>query len=79
MCSPTPEQRAEALVAVGPKEPSGLWFVRLTEVVSPDVFLGPYENPALAKGYADRVCGFVAAVIRTARTEGADRGRRGEP
>ena len=63
----TPEQRAEALVAVGPKEPGGFWFIRLLEVVSPEVWLGPYENPSLAKADAERVRHFVAAVIREAQ------------
>src|SRR5947209_6564903 len=62
--STTPEQRAESLVAVGPKEPGGFWFIRLQEVVSPEVWLGPYENPSLARADADRIRQFVAAVLR---------------
>ena len=63
----SPEQRAEALVTVGPREPGGFWFVRLQEVVNPAVLLGPYENPSLAKEEAARVRTFVAAVIREAQ------------
>jgi hypothetical protein len=63
----TPEQRAEALVAVGPKEPGGFWFIRLQEVINPEVWLGPYENPSLAKADAERVRAFVAAVLREAQ------------
>jgi hypothetical protein len=63
----TAEERAKALVEAGPKEAGGFWFVRLKELVSPEVLLGPYENPALAKEDAKRVRAFVAAVIREAR------------
>ena len=64
----SPEQRAEALVAVLCPCPGGSWFVRLGEVVEPPMLLGPYENPALAREDADRLRRYLAAVIRDAGT-----------
>ena len=49
------------------KVPGGGWFVRLGEVIEPPVFLGPYENPAVARQDAEKVAQFLAAVIREAR------------
>jgi hypothetical protein len=67
---PTPEERAEALVAVRREVPGGPCFIHLGEGLGAPVRLGPYENPAVAKDEAREVRRFVAAVIREARGVG---------
>ena len=59
----TPEERATKLVTTMAKVPGGSWFVRLGEVIEPPAFLGPYENPAVAREDAKKVAQFIAAVI----------------
>jgi hypothetical protein len=65
---PSPEQRAEALVAAECRRPGGAWFVRLGELLEAPVLLGPYENPTLAREDAARLRQYLAAVIREARS-----------
>jgi hypothetical protein len=68
----SPEQRAEALVAVECRCPGGAWFVRLGELLQPPLLLGPYENPALARVDANRLRAYLAAAIREARQGGRE-------
>ena len=58
-------ERVAARVAVRPKEPGGPWFVELRGAGGP-TYLGPYENPALARDDARRITGFVLDVVREA-------------
>lgn len=67
MSTPTPEERAESLVAVGAPTPDGPLFVQLQGTAAEPVSFGPYENPDLAKKDAEKVRRFLAAVIREAR------------
>jgi len=67
MSTPTPEERAESLVAVGALTPAGPLFVQLQGTAAEPIHFGPYENPDLAKKDAEKVRRFLAAVIREAR------------
>jgi hypothetical protein len=60
---PATEDRIASRIPVRPKVSGGPWFVELR---GPDetVFLGPYENPALARDDARRIAGFVLGVLR---------------
>jgi hypothetical protein len=64
--APTPEQRAESLVAVTCRAPGEPYFLELRGPRLKPVRLGPYQNPDLAKGDARLVREFLAAVIREA-------------
>ena len=68
--TPTPEERAQALVTVGRKVPGGDWFVQLGELLEETVYVGPYLNKAVAEEDAVRIRRYLAAVLR----EGAQAG-----
>jgi hypothetical protein len=70
MSKPTPEERADSLVAVGSATPGGPLFVQLKGLPGDPVLFGPYENPELARKDAAKVRQFLAKVVREARAEG---------
>lgn len=47
-------------VTVRCKVPGGPWFVGLGGLVGPEVELGPYENPAVAREDATKLRQFLA-------------------
>ena len=65
--TPKAEERADALVIVGREEPGRGYYVILRSPGGRSVYLGPYDNPDVAKLEAGRVRCFVAAVIQEAR------------
>jgi hypothetical protein len=68
----TKEVQAECLVGVGRDGPSGGFFIVLRNPGGRSVYLGPYANRDVAELEANRVRGFVAAVIREACGSGQD-------
>jgi hypothetical protein len=52
-------------VTVRCKVPGGPWFVGLCGLGGPEVHLGPYENPAVAREDAARLRQFLALVIQS--------------
>jgi hypothetical protein len=69
---PTAEMRAECLVGVGREGPSGGFYIVLRNPHGRSVYVGPYANRDVANLEAARVRGFVAAVIREARSSEQD-------
>jgi hypothetical protein len=69
MSKPTPQQRAESLVRVGPKQQGQPWFIELREMLPESIFIGPYQNPAVAEKEAKRIRQYLAALIRDVRHE----------
>ncbi len=59
----TAEKLAAPQVTVRRKVPGGPWFVVLAAPGGPDVELGPYENPAVAREDATKLRQFLALVI----------------
>lgn len=66
MTTPFSDERMNALVSVGPLTPGGPPFVQLKGTAAEPVHFGPYENPDLARGDAEKVRLFLAAVLREA-------------
>ena len=66
MTKSPPEERINALVIVAPLTPGGPLFVQLKGTAAEPVRFGPYENPDLARGDAEKVRRFLAAVLREA-------------
>ena len=66
-CTPKAEERADALVIVGREEPGRGYYIILRNPGGQSVYLGPYDNPDVARLEAGRVRCFVAAVIQEAR------------
>lgn len=58
--SRTPAERACPDVTVCCKVPGGPWFVGLSGLGGPEVELGPYENPAVAREDATKLRQFLA-------------------
>ena len=52
-------------VTVHCKVPGGPWFVGLGGLGGPEVELGPYENPAIAREDATKLRQFLALMIPT--------------
>ena len=71
MSKPTPEERADSLVAVDSATPGGPLFIQLKGLPEGPILFGPYENPDLARKDAARVRQFLAQVVGEARAEGA--------
>src|SRR5262245_33836171 len=77
---PTPEQRAEALVTAGPKEPGGTHYVWLHVPGGEPVALAGHPNPDVVRREAGAVRRFGAAIREAtapAMASAARRGRRG--
>jgi hypothetical protein len=68
--TPTPEERAASLVATVCAPSGGAWFVEVREPEGTAFRIGPYENPAHARGDAEKVRKVLTAVIREARATG---------
>jgi hypothetical protein len=56
---------ASPRVAVRCKVPGGPWFVGLGGPRGPEVELGPYENPAIAREDATKLRQFLALMAAT--------------
>ena len=52
-------------VSVRCKVPGGPWFVVLSGLSGPEVDLGPYENPAVAREDAGKLRQFLALMLPT--------------
>lgn len=52
-------------VTVSSKVPGGPWFIRLVKLGGPQVELGPYENPALAREDSKKLQQFLALLSPT--------------
>jgi hypothetical protein len=76
---PTAEARAANLVGVGREGPSGGFYIILRNPGGGSVYLGPYANRDVAKLEANRIRGFVAAVIREVGAERSEALDIGEP
>jgi len=59
------EEEAEGLVTAACKTPGGPWFVQLGKSLGQPLYLGPYQNPAVAREEAEKVRRIFANVIRT--------------
>jgi hypothetical protein len=68
IASRTAEKLAGPRVTVRCKVPGGPWFVGLGGLGGPEVELGPYENPAIARADATRLRQFLALIPTSAKT-----------
>ncbi len=65
IASRTAEGLASPQVTVRCKVPGGPWFVSLSGLRGPEVELGPYENPAVAREDATKLRQFLALLVPT--------------
>ena len=63
IASRTAGRLAGPRVTVRCKVPGGPWFVGLGGPRAPEVELGPYENPAIAREDATKLRQFLASII----------------